>query len=371
MKLRVGYSKRNLVLIFLFVLMASFGWASGFKVIENPQPTHVEKHFVNLVKVREIPPDINDDTFMAKPLSLAVASDGSFFVYDYLVRKIFKFTKDGDLVKVFGDVGRGPGEFGKKPDQNWLYAGNDDFVYLSSNVNRKIIKYDLNGKFIDEFVFRSQEYASGGFIPVASSNGEFYILNWREHTIDILSKQKHHLVKSYSFLEGVDRDWSVLLDVSEQDMFLWRSGSMTSLLYDFGKDDRLLVYLAKTSTLYEYDGKKLAKKYNIWPKQALQNYRLKIDERKKRSKGDSPLIVQMFIKFFIDKDDPNHYYLTGNKIVGKKEFRTYRFSIGGDLDKVLISTSPVLFHAKKNGYFYGFYKGSVVIYEEETQDLHL
>jgi hypothetical protein len=359
-------SKQKILLIFLFVLLMSFGWAAGFKVVEDPRPTHVEKNFVKLVKVREIPPDINDKHFTAKPMSLAVAKDGSFFVYDYLVRKIFKFTKEGDLVTVFGTTGRGPGEFGKKPDQNWLYAGNDDFVYLSSNINRKVIKYDLNGKFVDEFVFRSPEYARGGFVPVVSAKSEFYVLNVPEHTIDILSKQGNHLVKKRSLLEGVDRDWSVILNVRDQDMFRWRSGSMIDLLYDFGKDDRLLVYLAKTSTLHVYQDKQLIKKYNVWPEQVLQNYRGRIAERSKQLRGKSRLIVHMFFKFFIDKDDPDHYYLTGSKTVGKKEFRTYRFSIDGALEKVLISTSPVIFHAKKNGTFYGIYKGSVWLYKEEA-----
>ena len=365
MKSRSGNVKRKVLGIFLMAAMASCGWGMGFKVIEDPRPTHVEKDFVKLVRVREIPPDINDEHFMAKPMSLAVATDGSVFVYDYLVRKIFKFTKQGDLVKVFGSVGRGPGEFGKKPDQNWLYAGEDNCVFLSSHINRKVIEYDLNGTFVDEFVLPSPEYVRGGFVPVASANNQFYILHNAEHRIDVFKPQGNRLTKSCSLLEGVKRDWSVLLNVRDQDMYSWRSGSMIDILYDFGSKNRLLVYLTKTSTIYVFQDNQLLKTYNVWPEQVLENYRVRIAERANRLKGRERFIVRMFFKFFIDKDDPSHFYLTGSKTAGKKEYRTYRLSIDGQLDKVLISDSPVIFHAKKNGIFYGIYKGSIFLYKEE------
>ena len=362
---RSGCVKRQCLGMLLVMAMASYALGMGFKVIDDPNPTHVEKEFVKLVKVKEIPPDINDRHFMAKPMSLAVANDGSFFVYDYLVRKIFKFTKQGDLVKVFGSVGRGPGEFGKKPDQNWLYAGRHNNLFLSSHINRKVIEYDLNGTYVDEFILPSPEYARGGFVPVVSAKKEFYILHNSEHRIDAFKPRGNRLAKIQSLLEGVNRDWSVLLNVRDQDMYSWRSGSMIDVLYDFGNKDRLLVYLTKTSTVYVFQDNQLLKTYNVWPQQALENYRARIAERANRLKGRERFVVRMFFKCFIDKDDPSHYYLTGSKTSGKKEYRTYRLSIDGQLDKVLISDSPVLFHAKKNGIFYGIYKGSIFLYKEE------
>ncbi len=353
--------------IFFMMLLAIALPGKEFNVIKNPKPTHIEKNFVKLKKVKEISPDINDKYFMAKPISLAVARDGSFFVFDYLVRKIFKFTKDGQFVKTFGKTGRGPGEFGNKPDQNWLYCGSDGFICISSKMNRKIIRYDTNGEFIDEIAIPDVEYSMGSFKPVSLSNDLYFLLECREHRIDVFKRMGNQLKRTYSLLNGIDRDWSILLDVKDQDLLSWRTGQMIDVQYDFSNEDLLVVYLAKTSTVCIYQKEKLLKKYNLWPSEALDNYRIRINRRKDRLKENDIFIVYMFHTFFIDKDDPSFFFIKGPKFSEEMGHRTYRFSIEGDLDKILVTDSPVAFYAKKNGFYYGIYKGSVLMYSEENE----
>lgn len=52
----------------------------------------------------------SDSSYVAGPSGLAIAPDGSFFVSDYMAKKVHVFSRDGRLLRSIGRAGRGPGE---------------------------------------------------------------------------------------------------------------------------------------------------------------------------------------------------------------------------------------------------------------------
>jgi hypothetical protein len=80
---------------------------------------------------------------------LAVDKRGNYFVIDFANKQIFKFDKDGNLIKIIGNPGNGPGEF-----QAPLAIAIDgaENIYVADNELRRINVFDNEGTFLRSFI---------------------------------------------------------------------------------------------------------------------------------------------------------------------------------------------------------------------------
>ncbi len=87
-----------------------------------------------------------EDLFYDPYKDIIVAPDGSIFVANSRTHNVFKFDKQGRLVKRFGRRGRGPGDFIGPGD---LTIVENKYLVVGENVgNRRFSLWDLNGKYI-------------------------------------------------------------------------------------------------------------------------------------------------------------------------------------------------------------------------------
>lgn len=358
--------KNFIIMVIALSMIHSISWADSVKVLKDPKPTHTEKKYKNLVVFKTIDAEIDEEHFLAQPLSLAVGNDGLFYVFDRLVRKIFMFDGNGKFLKTFGESGQGPGEFGKRFDNNWLYFGQDGFLYLSSTANKKIIKYSPEGKYLSEEKLPAQEYTFGPFFPITSRTGESMLLNGPKGTIDVFRKLGDQSKPKYSLLSKDDYNWSIILEVRDKDLYHWNFPTLTDTYYDCLPDGRIIVYLTRTSTIKIYKENQLQKKFNVWPQKALEKYREKISIRKQRLKEQDIFIVEMFNNFFMDNDTNKHFYLSSIKLENNRGYGIYRLDVNGTLDKILTSNERVFIRAKKNNIFYGVGEGKILLLKEEA-----
>jgi hypothetical protein len=368
-KIKVGFLG-----VFVFCVMCGYLGGQKLEYIENPKPTHEEKNYVRLVKVMEISGNIDDEHFMVRPWSMVVDDDGSIYAFDRLVRKIFKFDKEGRFVRTFGSVGQGPGEYGGKGDQNLLYLATDGYLYLSSTLNTKIIKYDREGNHIVDFKVPStghaREYSRGPFVPLTDPKNNCYLLNYADCSIDVFHAQDREFKKLYSILGNKDYNRSIVLKVRDEDLFGWRSANFMNTFYGLIGEDRVVVYLVNDSQVRIYKKDQLVRTFTIWPRKALVHYKKQITEMKEKRRKGFRLIAHMFNEFFIDSDNPDYFYLSGRRREdeGERQFQIYQFNVEGKLLKVLHIPSPCKFWLKKNNRFYGVYKENILIFKEVKAD---
>lgn len=84
---------------------------------------------------------------IAYPSFMRTALD-YFLIYDANLQKIFKYNYKGGQLLSFGRKGRGPGEF-QSLTNYWIM--NDHYLLYDYN-GAKMVRYSLNGAFIDEYV---------------------------------------------------------------------------------------------------------------------------------------------------------------------------------------------------------------------------
>jgi hypothetical protein len=93
--------------------------------------------------------DFRSVSAMGKPIGvlkdITVADDGSIFISNYSQYNIFKFDKNGNFVKKFGNMGNKPGEFFWRPSSISIL----DNRYLTVRIyHGKIHLFDLDGNFV-------------------------------------------------------------------------------------------------------------------------------------------------------------------------------------------------------------------------------
>lgn len=342
------------------------------KCLENPTPTHDETNveFVKLVKVKEIEAEIDAEHFMVRPWFLTANKEGEIFVFDRMVEKIFKFGNEQNgfkFIKTFGNTGQGPAEYGRQYSVYGIYACDDGFIYVSDKANKKIIKFDAQGKHIRDFRIPPETITDGGFLPIINPDGEYYVLTGTYCTLDAYNIHDRNLNKRFSLLGKDVCEESVILEVRKQDYMSWLFLTLDNLKYDILPDNSLIFYLRNTSTVYIYRQGKLVRKFNIWPKLILDNYRVKIAERAKNLPKNGLLILYMFNDFFMDKDDANYFFLKGLGRINNKSL-LYKCDVKGNLVKVFYTPFPVRIVAKRKNLFYGLYDDKIYILKEETHE---
>jgi sugar lactone lactonase YvrE len=91
-----------------------------------------------------------DVDYFYQPNDVIVAKDGSIFVSEGHGRgnnRVYKFTKDGKLVKEWGKLGTGPGEFDQP---HCLAFDSKGRLYIGDRNNNRVQVFDQNGTFLSE-----------------------------------------------------------------------------------------------------------------------------------------------------------------------------------------------------------------------------
>ncbi len=93
-----------------------------------------------------------DEYMFGRIASLAVAPDGSIYVFDSHAKALRKYAPDGTYLATFGRPGGGPGEY-RRPDGG-LAVLSDGRVLLRDPANARITVYSAEGKTLDGWRIR-------------------------------------------------------------------------------------------------------------------------------------------------------------------------------------------------------------------------
>jgi hypothetical protein len=368
-----------MVLGWLISLFFVLGLGSGFLfpgkpvLIADPKPTHVEKNFITLEVVAQVGPEIDKEHFFARPTQLKVNSKGNIFVFDDLLNKIFIFDQKLKLVRVFGNVGRGPGDMTKfgLGGIEFIYIRPDDKLYISDPGNRKILVFDAGGNHITDMRFPFNTQVS--YYPVVDKKNNFYRISEKGGAVDILDNNLN--IVSTLLSSGEYERFIVRIPVEnlsksfnpskKPDTCTWCRPDTLNTYYDVFAEDGLLIYLSNYSTVFVFKGNRLVKRFDLHPREALKNYRYRVNRLKKKLKEDS-FYTPIFSSLFIDQDNQNYFFLRGPNDE-KKRLLFYKFSMDGSLNSIYFIDKTIQVLQKKNNYFYGLDIDGYVYILKENQ----
>jgi hypothetical protein len=93
---------------------------------------------------------LGDDIFFSHlGYNTVLLDDGSIFLPDRELEKIFKVSYDGDLISTIAYDGRGPGEI---QDVNFMSRSYDNTIIVYDQINKKVLRFSALGEFIEEFI---------------------------------------------------------------------------------------------------------------------------------------------------------------------------------------------------------------------------
>ena len=113
---------------------------------------------------------------------LEIDSKGNIFLLEAKNGKIMKFNKKGDFITSFGKLGKEPGEFPFSLD----FVNIEDMMYVKSFPNKKIVKFDNNGKYIETFDYTSAGQVIGEILRSVSDEKIVGYINKVEDKVGVL-----------------------------------------------------------------------------------------------------------------------------------------------------------------------------------------
>ena len=347
---------KRILWLLLILSIALAGQTTGkIRTITNPEPTHDESTVPcrKLVKVAEITSNLEDEDFLVRPWFIRADSRGNFYVFDIKVRKFFKYDKEFNLVRVFGQQGQGPGEYAPGSSPLLFDIAEDDTLNVVDYAGYKFMKLDGNGKPIDEF--RMYNISVLPAHPAFDARGNYFANDPERNGISLLSRQGKIL---HTFLSVKDFSLSLFRSIPPRMYSQWVSPDPFFTKIRHLPENRVAVYLMCTSTLYLWRDRKIEKRLRIWPREELNHFRKLISKNKPKYRD---AMVPIFMEFFLDRDSRDHFFLQppGYRPILK-------FSIDGKLIKRLKAPEKVFFHFKRNNLFYTTWEDRVIIFKEAS-----
>ena len=129
-----------------------------------------------------------------KRKKIVIAPDGSIFMSHKNIHEIWKFDKDGNLIKKFGSKGSKPGQFIYLPNVEGIL--DDKYLITSDNQGRLNI-FDLNGNFIKLLKI---DYMPLAIAPL--KNGKMAILGH----VSWSNSQARTLLRIIDFNTGIEKE---------------------------------------------------------------------------------------------------------------------------------------------------------------------
>jgi len=97
---------------------------------------------------------------------IEVDKDGNIYLFNPRLERILKFTKDGEFIKYIGSRGTWKGEMMNAVD----FAIMNDTLYVRNNFTPLIIRYSLEGEYIDDFQYEDGKLHFGEIIKAVSED---------------------------------------------------------------------------------------------------------------------------------------------------------------------------------------------------------
>lgn len=355
--------QKKISLLFFITIFSFSIFGLEIEVIKNPKPTCFEKkEMYTPLKVYKMirGEDGDDENFLGEASQITADSSGNIYIFDRVFTQIFKYDKNLNFKKRFGGKGKGPGEFAlHRSSFGAPMRIVEKKLYAQDYRNRRISVFSLDGDYIDDIKI-DFKYS---FIPEIDMEGNLYIPSLNGGIVDIYnSKMK---------LMGV------LLDDKEFQKFLFKMPNFPyrvhlsyphryNFYYSLLKDNRFIIYILNSSTVYFLENRKLKNKYHIWPEKVLKSHKKDVDELEEDS------FVNIAVRFFIDEDDNDFFYIQFGRGKINNIVPLYKFNLKGRLEKIFYikgsEGSVTFFKCKKNDIFYAIIDDNVVLYKNELEE---
>ena len=344
----------------LFIMLIALAFnlsAYDFVVIKNPKPNIVEKEYKELVKIQELTAELQDDDFIFKPFSITGDGNGHIYIYDDVQAKVFKLDHQLKILGSFGQTGSGPGDFFGNRMGVYLSFGLDGYLYARDMMAWKVMKFSRDFKFIRQYRYhRYGNFMQGGFS--VDLDGNIYLYKIKDNMLTFRNQDEKMLMQ---------------IPVCEEDVgsLFWMKPKEFSevgcIRLVFAHNPILLVLFQDTSTLLVIKENKVVKRMNLWPRDALADYKSKL-----KRVVDRPMkgFTSLFYNFFIDGDDKNVFYLQYGKNETKGINALYKFTLNGELLKVLFIRSEkahVRFLLNQGNKFFAISGEKLLVYMEEKK----
>jgi hypothetical protein len=354
-----------------FPLFFCLFWFSGHfllmgDVIKDPKFTHEAKNYVEIVKHGEILADeFDDEFFLVYPYRITSDDEASIYAFDPKQKTIFKFSKNLKFIRTIGRKGQGPGEISPaRYYQPEIYFAPDGHLYLTDKGNGKLIVFKKDGSHVKDIKWPGGNFDA--FRPVIDREGNTYLFSSGNGALDVVDKD---LKVRHTFLEKKLYERFLLYEPPPRPRGInnWILPSIFNTSYDITSANKLVVYLINSSTVYVLDveDKKIIRHFNVWPRKRLEYYKELIKKKKSGGEKEKSSYTLFLGRFFLDKDDPDFFYINGGLDLEKNVTVIYKFNLEGGLLNVLYSREPFIAYEKRNGLFYGRRSENILIFKQK------
>lgn len=356
--------------VVLLMAMSMNVFAANINVIKEPKPTLVESRYVELNQTGSVDEDLGDKGFLFYPKSFTSDSAGNVYVYDSLQAKVFKFDKNLNVITSFGDKGAGPGEFSgvSKTRPVWLNIGPDGNLYANDVLARKVMVFNLKGKFIHDLVYGYDRVVKK---PVLDGKGNLYLYSLGEDQSMNFKNLENKPILRVGFIED---SFAYLYRVpnleqgTRRHKYILYATVLEMMQMDITPGGNILVYYPTDSTLLILKNGKILRRIKLWPRNALAWHKTALLRFMKLDKTASK---NMFFNLFADSDDANLFYLQLGRDERKQKNFLYQFDLNGQVRKVFYVTYKqgdpyTLFRSKVNGGFLAIREEKIVQLKEQS-----
>jgi 6-bladed beta-propeller len=368
-------NKKILFKTFLIVMLLAAALLPAQEFLEMPKPTHTVKGVPTstLELIKEIDLDRDKDLFFAGLWDIKVNKNGWLYVYDAKLFRMFIFDDKYRYVGQFLDKGEGPGEINSSSALSIHYhPARDGNIYVTDSILDRFLIFSPTGKFIEGKRMYRRTVAIPNFTPVPDKNGFIYGYSTNDGIVDKLDLDMKCV---HTFLDSKLNEKFVIFKPyfkkfkeSHPAAKLWKKPGMSNAYYAITPDDRLFIYLFRSSTAYLFKGKKLERKFEILIDRVMPLYKKEAEKgvrrlkNIKRLKGKAFYGANMFASCLVDQDEP-YFYLNFSEEWGTSIFK---FDLKGNLVRIIKNESANI-RTKVNGLFYGisFSKRNPVILKEK------
>lgn len=350
------------------------------KIITNPEPNMVEKEYVEIVKAGELNEDLGNSNYLFGVMSAAMDKKNNLFVYDKFQGKVLSFDNNFKFIRSFGNRGEGPGDFRSgRGVLVYMNVGLDGNLYIRDSQGFKVMVWNPQGELVREFKYagsKSRQFLEIG-IPQADASGNILYHTYQDGEILVFNEKGKKMFspgiktesQEYLFYEPRKPQYSKRLKEiikqakkKIQNPLQLTTSELNMLIMP---DSRILLYFRNKAQLYIFKDGRLELKRFLWPKEAIQTH-------KNRINPDRPGYLPIFAQIFPDGDEDGVFYLHFGYSREKKKNYLYKFNIKCELLKVLYidrSGSPgplyTSFRLKQNGIFFAKEKDSLAFYKEK------
>ncbi len=138
----------------------------------------------------------SNDSVMIGKIDKVIVNDSLLYMSDsQFGRRVFVYDFYGNFKYTIGALGKGPGEYVKLSDFDLF----DNHIFILSGPDRKIIKFDLLGRYIDEVQLSDH----GGFALKCLPNNKFFTLRTLGLTGTRIFNERGKVIKE-TLIEGYE-----------------------------------------------------------------------------------------------------------------------------------------------------------------------